>query len=228
MKALKIKVTLLLLVSAMNVATAQQSYQFGFEAGPSYTSLRGNQILSQFHKGRLSYSAGTFFRYDLSEHVYFKSGVYLENKGSLHRLTFMSLTGETTPSTIKFHLDYVTVPLMAGISFGERLKWHFNGGGFTSFLVASRTDQSGTAFVNVFPSEFSAMDAGVLAGAGVSYPLGQFRVSAELRSNMGLMNVSAVPVFDNGNIKTSFTSLMLGVAYAPNRNDRSCRLPAAE
>ena len=57
-------------------------------------------------------------------------------------------------------------------------------------------------------------DTGISTGFGFSIPIKtRFCISFEVRNNLGLYNISAIPVIDNGSIKTNSTNFLFGFTY---------------
>ena len=60
------------------------------------------------------------------------------------------------------------------------------------------------------------IDLGAVLGAGVKSPLNKrYKFIVELRENLGLINVSAVEVANNGSIKTNNLSFLVGISFRP-------------
>jgi hypothetical protein len=85
-------------------------------------------------------------------------------------------------------------------------------GPYASYLLAAT--QNFPSNPNNIKEDYNDMDAGLLAGLGVSYPIkSNLRLSAELRNQLGLTTISSVPVQNDGVIKHNAAQLLLGVQY---------------
>jgi len=61
---------------------------------------------------------------------------------------------------------------------------------------------------------FERLDFGIATGLGVNFPIrNNIFMSLEVRNNLGLSNISSLPVGNDGKIKTNSTNLLIGIAY---------------
>ena len=63
---------------------------------------------------------------------------------------------------------------------------------------------------------FKRFDAGIKGGGGIIISLkNKLSFSGEIRNNLGLNNISTLPVYNNGTIKTYSLNLLFSVIYKP-------------
>ena len=113
----------LISLSSVSLAQTNRSY-LGFQAGPNLASLRGGDYLKDFFNPRIGFAGGFTYRTDISKVVALATGVIIERKGR-------KADGEITNATrdplgdIKGHEhhDYLTVPLLARLNFGNKKKF---------------------------------------------------------------------------------------------------------
>ena len=97
------------------------------------------------------------------------------------------------------------------------MKFFINTGPFFSYLIKQTFVNQGTNIprtVSDNTNNDKRFDMGITAGLGVAIPIkAKISLSCEIRNNLGLYNVSEVPVYNNGAIKTNSTNLLIGFAY---------------
>ena len=207
-----------LMLGECTVQGQSKSLELGIEGGPSLTSIRGN-ILTDELESIISYSIGPTVQFNFSERFALRTGCSLERNGSAGYLMAVDVNGNVIGKT-KLHedFDYMTFPLLARVSFGTKVKFVVNAGPFLGYLL-KQTEHSDP--ILDFPGysvehtdRYRRTDLGVTAGVGVVIRVRtHLRVSAELRNNLGLMNVSASPLINNGSFKTNSTVLLVGCGY---------------
>jgi hypothetical protein len=209
------KTTLLILLSTWIFALNAQDYKFmaGIEAGPNYSTLRGNDVIRELHKPLVRYSGGMFIQWNFHEHYSVRTGYLFEEKGSSVDIVLTDNIG-TTIGTVRIfnRFQYVTLPLLFRATFGNRVGFFVNGGPGLSILMKAIPpfQQAGMPDVT---KNFNKFDVTLLAGAGLNIGLGKTGVlSFELRNNLGLTNISNLPVANNASIKTNSTMLLVGIA----------------
>ena len=220
------KQLIFLLLTAVLTTSAfgqQSKYNFGLEGSPSMTFLYGNDIINKYHKPVLGFSGGFSFQYNFPKIFSIRTNVAFERKGSEYNNMFYytNQNGDTIGSekVIAYvHFDYLTLPLLFRASFGKKIKYFFNTGFFFGYLVKQININEATQYLpantidNI--SRDKRFDIGVSAGLGLEIPIkDKIFITFEVRNNLGLYNVSKVPVSNDGTIKTNSTNLIIGLAY---------------
>ena len=111
----------------------------------------------------------------------------------------------------------MTAPLLFRAVVGQKIKYFINVGPYIGFLIKKESVWTGDSIARTSYDETALnkkSDYGISSGLGVLVPIrNRFGVSIELRNNLGLTNVSAVPVFADGSIKTNSTNLLISFVY---------------
>lgn len=114
-------------------------------------------------------------------------------------------------------IDYLTFPVLVRATFGNKIQYFINAGPYFGYLLKDRLVSKGdniptaTDDYTAFDKRF---DTGISTGVGLFVPLNtKFAVSFEIRNNLGLYNISAFPVTNNGTIKTNSTNFLFSFTY---------------
>lgn len=202
------------------LATGQiNKFELGIEGGPSLTYLRGNEVLKEINDPTIGFSGGVTFQYNFPKIVSLRTNVSFERKGSVVKSNFTDANGNPMGEfKVYTNFEYLTLPVLARVSFGKKFKFFTNVGPYFGFLikqtfVTEETDQfqGGTSDNTENDKRF---DVGLSGGIGGSLTVkGKFVITLEARHNLGLYNVSKVPVANDGSILTNSTNLLIGFAY---------------
>jgi hypothetical protein len=213
---------LLIILSVLSFETiaAQKAptLEFGAEFGPGMASLRGNNIIDQYHKSKLSYSTGIFFQYNFRSFLSLHISAAYENKGSKLKGPVYDNLGNLI-GIMTGHTDYhyLSFPLLAKASFGKKIKFFLLAGPYISYLLkqTSKSKIDNSLYTSTDNTQnYKRVDLGISLGAGLAIPVSpEWKFLLEARDNVGLQNVSAVPIINNGTIKTTTFTFLLGFAY---------------
>jgi hypothetical protein len=209
---------LLLLTVGGTTYGQTNKFDIGVEGSPSLIFLRGNDIIDNLHKPTIGFSGGLFFQYNFKKVVSLRTNIAFERKGSV-------LTSQTTDiignplGEVNTHtnFDYLTLPILVRATFGKKVQFLVNAGPYFGYLIKQTFVIKGdniptTTSDNTFHDK--RFDTGISTGLGLSVPIKtKFAFSFEVRNNLGLYNVSAVRVANNGTIKTNSTNFLLGFTY---------------
>lgn len=214
------KLLFILLCLCSFAATAQTNpFDIGLEGGLGIASLRGNEFLDKYHSNRIGYTGGLFAQYNLPKVLSLRTGAYFERKGSSSELQVTDDNGTTIGSVDGWSdFDYLTVPLMLRATFGDKLRYFVNAGPYVGFLLKQTTH---TDSYGIMPETnedntdlFEETETGMAFGLGLSYALkSKLTLSFEARNNLGLTDMSKLPVFNGGEIKTNAVHFMFGIGY---------------
>ena len=214
----RLKILLLTISLTSPVFGQQNKLDIGIEGGPSLTSIRGNKMFKKYNHPTLGYSGGLSFQFNFPKKFSVRTGFAYERKGSVHTIPFTDAYGNTTVQGKNYsNFDYLVFPVLLHATLGKSMKFFVNSGLFFSYLLK----QTFTWQSSYFPkqtgdntSNDKRFDTGLALGLGFSTPIkDKFSITCEIRNNLGLYNVSAIPVFENGTIKTNSTNLLCGFAY---------------
>jgi hypothetical protein len=219
------KITMLvwaLLTISSTVSLAQNSgLTIGIDGGPNRSKLWGNDFVekSGYLKRAVNFSTGVSLEYKFTDLMSLRSGIGFERKGLTYQVQHMDEWGNQSELISgRSNFDYLVLPLMARVTLGSKPIFFVNAGPYLGFLL-NQTDviessklQSGSSVDN---TEYSKrLDMGISAGLGAGMPITEKTIlTLELRHNLGLYNISDVPVYNGGTVKTKSTNLLLGIAY---------------
>ena len=142
-----------------------------------------------------------------------------ERKGAVAKLDATDINGfQIGEINTHSNFDYLTVPLLARLNFGSKLKFFVNAGSYFGYLIKHT---SVTEAFNEFPesttdntANFKRFDVGLTGGIGCGLPIkDNFIMTMEVRHNLGLYNTSELPIANDGKIMTNSTNLLIGFAY---------------
>lgn len=212
-------ISLFIIISGTEVVFGQQNkFDVGFEGGPGLICLRGNEILEKYHDPTIGFSGGVFFQYNFSKLFSIRTNIAFDRKGSIARGTNTDMNGRNVGNfTTRLNFNYLTAPILIRAGFGKKVKYFINTGPFFGYLMKDTYITQGTDIpktVSDNTKNDKPLDLGITAGAGVAIPIKEkIYISCEIRNNLGLYNVSKVPIYNNGSIKTNSTNFLVGVAY---------------
>ncbi len=216
---MKNRFILFALIATAHLSAQVHKTEFGAEMGPGLSTMRGNAQLDMSKIPAPAFTGGVFFEYHFTDHFSLRTGLGIERKAG-------TTTGSVTDATglhigefrYRIDLDYLNMPLLLRYSTGKKTKLFVNAGPYAAYLIQA-TSSIRHPFIDGAQVErgqerfYNQLDAGVSGGLGVSVPVDAFKLSAEIRHNYGLYNVSAVPVYRDGKIKTNVTLLIIGCSY---------------
>ena len=213
-RAITLAATSLIACSALIAQPGR--FEAGIQLGPSLGWLRGNKAIDATDP-ILGPSAMATLRYAFSEHLGVSAGLGYQGKGMLEEITLTDINGNLLRQiNSRYTLDYLMIPLMLRASFGNKARLTVGVGPYAGLLL--RSQQSFGDEEN-FPTventdDLEQWDMGISASLGGAFPLSEvLSLQAEVRYDKGLTNISAVPVVDDGSIRTNAVCLMLGCSY---------------
>lgn len=211
-------VTILFFCSTFLIGQTNKS-EIGIELGPNLRSLRGNEMLEKIDDISFAYSGGLSFQYFFTKTVSLRTNISYERKGFSIKEKASDQYGNPVGEMI-FHSDfnYLTIPILARLTLGKKVKLFGNIGPYIGYLL-KQTDVT-EAYAEFPKSEvdntdnYNKTDFGISAGLGTKIPIGDKLIfSLEIRDNLGLTNISSIPVINDGSIKTNTTNLLIGIGY---------------
>jgi hypothetical protein len=214
----KLFFSLFVLLLAGGAFAQQNKFDIGVESGPNMSYLFGNEIVERFNDPAFSFSAGFSFQYNFPKLFSIRTGPAFERKSLGSEGKFTDINGtEIGTFKARHHFDYLSLPVLFRVTFGKKIKMFANAGPYFGFLLQETTVTQLTGYPeNKFDQtdQFTRFDMGATGGIGVLIPVKEkFSISCEVRNNVGLVNISALPVYDDGTIQTNSTNLLLGFAY---------------
>jgi hypothetical protein len=149
------------------------------------------------------YSYGLSLQWNFRNRLSIRSGLSLDYKSIVsltdYNLNYNPYIFYKVRQTSSF--EYLTIPLMAKLTFGKKVQFFGNAGIFLAFLVKQNNHletevssyfgtpvpQPGESYSNM--ANLRKLDAGISGGAGIAVPIGKhLLISAEWRHYLGLRN----------------------------------------
>ncbi len=207
---------LLILTAGIKAYSQENKFSIGVEGGTGLISLRGNSLLES-HKPAFGFSGGVSLEYDLNNTLSLRTTIAFERKGDMLKGTLIDNDGNIIgTATMHSNFNYLTLPLLVRASLGKNHRFFVNAGPYVGYLLKQTVSSKGVGLEQKVDNTLldKRMDAGITAGVGFRFFFGaKCDFSIEARDNLGLMNVSAVPVYGGGSIKTNSANLLVGFTY---------------
>lgn len=200
--------------------STQTAHEFSYEIGPNVSTMFGNEILEMYNNPLMGYTNGVGYQYNFNHLYGIKTGIFFEQKGNQYTYPNMNYNGLLVSNlNVKSRLSYLTFPLLGRISFGNKWRFFFNAGGYGGvFLKMTSIHRSEDDIIDTKSTSkdyFKRMDFGLSGGFGVyHYFKNLIGISAEVRSNYGLYNISDKPVVNDGTIQNFNTNLVFSIRYS--------------
>ncbi len=245
---------LFLLLLAEGIALANQ-IQVGLHAGLSMPNIRGGTgIYSQGFRSRTGPYFGLFADFQFETHFSLRAEINYASQGGkrdgIQPIT-INLPGlMLPPGTILYAdffneaiLDYIEIPVLLELSWGEKPHFFMNAGPYVGFLIKAKTVTSGMSSIYLDPGggfplllppayqplppvsfdattdvkkDINDINAGVAGGAGVSIRLGPGDIVAAFHFSWGMTNIQKnAAVY--GEDQTGAIVFTLGYALALKR-----------
>lgn len=198
-------------------ALAQTSgLEAGVQVGSGFSWLRGNKVIDDTDP-LLGPAVGLTLQYDLSRAIGLHLGAHYQLKGMRMDVRLADVQGNIIGNAdVRNELSYLMFPLTVRALFGSSPRFFIAAGPYAGFLMRSRETFAGDLLIpdQDNTEDLKQWDLGICAGIGASFPLSDHvRLNAELRYDKGLTNISALPVIDDGSIRTNAACLLVGCSY---------------
>lgn len=214
-----LKIIFLFILITTSIRAQVNKFDLGFEGGPNVSKIKGNKTSSLKYEPIIYGSFALTFQYNLPKLFSIRAAIGYERKGHQMQMQVTDENGTFIENTIfQSQFNYITLPILARFSFGKNIKFFLNIGAYGGFLF-KEVDRIGEtehfkAIDQTNTKNFKQFDYGLAGGFGLSVPMkSRWNVSLELRNNFGLENISSVPLFNNGQVITNTTNILLGFSY---------------
>ena len=184
----KILLTLLISFGIYTSTFAQQFWsesnkklEFGVDVGYNTSYLNGNVALTTAYSS--GFNAGVFGEYYFSDSWGIKAKASYDQKGWANG-TFTDASGNETDG-VTYHLNYITIPIMANWHFGGDKNWYLNFGPYAGILMSANASIP----TPDLKSSFNSTDFGLSYGVGVKFPIGDMKLFIEAGGQAGLDNI---------------------------------------
>src|SRR5688572_30492140 len=125
-----------------------QALEIELIARPALTSLRGNNAVKNNFDPTYYFSTGVGANYFFKNYSIINLAVFYDKKGGRGESTILlrdsqgQVIGEGV-ITNEANFDYITIPIQWGQRFGEKIKYQFGIGLYTSFLLKQELSSKG-------------------------------------------------------------------------------------
>ena len=180
---------------------------------PSITSLRGNQLAENNFDPTFNWTYGLSGNFKINESQFISATLLYEDKSIKGSISGQSMQGVETVE-LESNFKCLTLPIQWGYRLGNKIKYQFGVGLYTSYLIRMESSQKSPTFDSVDDQTdlFKTFDFGITASFKTYIPLTK-KINAMIGvdDNLGLINVSAVPVGDGGTIKHNSIGVIIGL-----------------
>jgi len=204
----KLFISLLVLTGIYTTAKAQapNSAEFGVNIGVNQSTVQYSGTGENAdYKGGIN--LGVSGEYYFTDRWGIKAKVIYDQKGWANG--FLQLQDGTEIDGVDYHLNYITIPVMANWHFGRMRNWYLDFGPSFGFLTsASETSHS----ADIKPL-FNSTEVGIAFGIGVKIPISnKARLFFEYEGQGGLTEVFSQSD-SNGTFQNIRSSLNVGVIF---------------
>lgn len=214
------KIVFLCFLLNLSSLFAQYRSFLGIEGGAGLALLRGNKIAESVLRPGPGFAGGITYEYTFSKLFSFRTALSYERKNCQANFVFANNTGVFTTKTV-FQFDYAVLPLLLRLKLGESIKFTAQAGPFAGYLLRQQEVSTSSNFgkqKTVLTANYLPFDFGLSLGLGLLVPLTKnISLTGEFRGNLGLYNISRLPVYDNESIKTSSALVLAGLVYNLDR-----------
>lgn len=180
MKKLFTTLTLVLGLSTITLAQTNGGTEFNITVGYNYATVTTSNLNADYRSG---FNAGVGAEQYFSDSWGLKAKVLYDQKGWANGY----YSTNTSNITTDYHLDYVTVPVMADWHFGRTKNWYLNFGPYIGFLLSAKT----AANNQDVKSYFNGTDAGLDIGIGVKFTVSEnTKFFIEINGQGGVANIN--------------------------------------
>lgn len=234
-------VVLLTLLGAGGSLFAQK-VRLGVHGGLCIPNIRGGTTeQSKGYTSRLGPYFGFFADFALGTHLSMSTEMNYASQGGkrdgMQPVSVAEMPG--VPLYANFHnetiLDYLEIPLMVKLAYGQRLRFFAGAGPYVGIRLKARTVTSGSSLLYLDPSgiplaselisfegdtgicsEIHRLNAGISGGVGLEAPFGPGDMILDFRFSMGLTNIQTHPE-TSGKNHTGAVIVSLGYGFALRR-----------
>jgi opacity protein-like surface antigen len=193
-------------IFTIGFANAQKA-EFGIKGGFNSSNFSGDTGRVDF-KSRVGFNVGAFVAINLSEKFTLQPEILYSTQGAKAVNVSALYDDVIYTGDVKFNLSYINIPVM--IKYYVADKFNFEAGPQIGFLTSAKTstklDGSSQTVDEDIKDSFESVDFGLNFGAGYDFTE---NVSAGIRYNLGLANISKTQSVDNSKIHNNVFSLSL-------------------
>jgi len=208
-------ILIIVIFISLSINAQDKGFSIGLEAGPSIVTLYGDNTTDFDKKIKISGIGAITTKFNFNKFFSLKSGIGFERKGITSYLEFTNEFGETImEGTSTSNFDYVTIPLLAQLELGNKVKFLLNMGPYISYLLRFSSNSSFDINSSSTLDSFNRFDFGITSNIGILYKINEdLSITIEARNSLGLYNIAAY----SGSIKTNSLAIITGISYSLNK-----------
>lgn len=179
--------------------------------------LTGKSIDKNQSDPAIGYHIGGTIQYHINNIISLRADPGFEQKGNIDYITLTDNVGnEIGHLNSRNNLNYIVLPVLGQLSFGNRIAFTLHAGAFAGYLI--RSNFIIPAF-ETYPEQkfkntgsYRRFDMGIAGGFGCQFPVkDNLSVFLDARINAGLFNIESSPIFEP--IHTNSLNLAMGIKY---------------
>jgi hypothetical protein len=214
--------TFIVLVLVTIMSSAQtQSIEGEIILRPALTSLRGNDVIEENLDPAFNMSFGMGVNFLLTEKKLINVALLYEKKGGRDEHTVMLRDETNAPigtakGKFESNFQYVSIPVQYGFRFGKTINYEAAIGVYAALLLKQESKTEFAQFVDERDETdlYKSFDFGASVSFSAYVPVGEsLHLKLGVTDNLGVVNVSDVPVADDGTIKHNSLALVAGINY---------------
>lgn len=218
----KVLLPVLLLLFAFTVLAQTKKIEFGFQGGINLNTVYGSGISKEVKGNITGSSIGGNAKWNTTNWFGIRVQLSYDQMGyALRNLYLEDSVNGLAKADVRFKLNYLNLPVMAEFTFGKKVKFMLDAGGFVGVLLNSKAtvnrvlpngDQS---LWYSFPSTgYKKLNAGLAAGLGIQVPLtSKIALTLNARNDAGLTNISNSSAGYAFSRKTKTFSFLSGISF---------------
>lgn len=201
---------------ASYLKSGAQSLQLDIMMRHTTTNLRCNESLSNGSSVSF-FTAGTGIRLGFNDRNYLTAGIIYDKRGNKQDVVLTIIDEDensfAVEGTAKTNFTYLTLPVRYNYQIGNKIRFEVGAGFYAALLLKQELSQRILFFILTKENQtdlYKRMDFGLSGSLTLVLPAFEksfLRLGVE--NNLGLINVSDVPVMNNGSIKhNSFNAVI--------------------
>jgi hypothetical protein len=222
------KITIVFLLSILYSVTFAQNSKFsiGIDLKPTHSDFtskhRGGGEFGEGYSFPNSYAAGLTLDYFINKHFSLKSGLKYERKGTKTYWGINADLAEPVSYVDKIiNFDYLILPVSVSFSTKGDIKFYFDAGVYTGFLVNQNeficARENSPARIEYNYDKVKKLDFGLDIGSGLIFPLtDKITFDFGIFISAGLININknySIYGYGHGVMRTNSDGFQLGLKY---------------
>ena len=203
------------------ILSVAQKTELVIYTGPNLSSLRGNDVLNDYHNAKIGLSTGMGINRHFPGKLSIAFSLVYEEKGSqgdIEVLVTYNSFEQLTSTPFKTKYNYLSLPFTMRYTLGDKVKFNAEIGAYSAYLIRAIAEFDASVIMPAMnenvTSSHKDFDFGVVFGLGASIPVNErISIFTSFRENLGLRNISDLPIANDGAIRTSSFNLLFGLNY---------------